>query len=249
MDSIKFDAVWVIHCIEDEDRLKNIEYQKENNQWLKDNLQINLTCRFSHSDLFANSLLLSNSSRYVSNGSEVNLCREFYKIIKTSYLQGFNHICIFEDDFSLIKESIFMEYLKNIPEDFDIIQLSYLFEYCPHQIEDILLNENKFFIKLDFGCWSNCGLCLSKKGMKYFIDAIDKEFLAADIPIFESQNNNPYYGKTNTGKGLNHYIPNIPLIYLDGKDSRVQTENKEKLYKHYKLMDKKHYNIYNNSTN
>ena len=29
-----------------------------------------------------------------------------------------------------------------IPEDFDIIQLSYLFEYCPHQIEDILLNEN-----------------------------------------------------------------------------------------------------------
>ena len=141
------------------------------------------------------------------------------------------------------------DYLENIPEDFDIIQLSYLFEYCPHQIEDILLNENKFFIKLDFGCWSNCGLCLSKKGMKYFIDAIDKEFLAADIPIFESQNNNPYYGKTNTGKGLNHYIPNIPLIYLDGKDSRVQTENKEKLYKHYKLMDKKHYNIYNNSTN
>ena len=36
MDSIKFDAVWVIHCVEDEDRLKNIEYQKENNQWLKD---------------------------------------------------------------------------------------------------------------------------------------------------------------------------------------------------------------------
>lgn len=247
MDSIKFDAVWVIHCVEDEDRLKNIEYQKENNQWLKDNLQINLTCRFSHSTLFANSLLLSNSSRYVSNGSEVNLCREFYKIIKTSYLQGLNYICIFEDDFSLIKESIFMEYLKNIPEDFDIIQLSYLFEYCPHQIEDILLNENKF-IKLDFGCWSNCGLCLSKKGMKYFIDTIDKEFLAADIPIFESQNSNPYYGKTNTGKGLNHYIPNIPLIYLDGKDSRVQTEDKEKLYKHYKLVDKKHYNIYN-STN
>lgn len=238
-----FDKIYVIHCVENEERMKNIEFQiKENNL----NLEIFWSCYHPHSYVCANSLILSNRGRRINNGSEFNLTRNFYTIIKTSYLRGFKNILIFEDDFSLMKSEMLNEFVDQIPEDFDIIQFSLLFNEAMYDYKNLQkeYENDKYFIKAPFGAWSNNGLALSRKGMKYFIDKIDKEFLAADYPAFESSNNYYLLGKT-TNSNLNHYISTVPIVYINQYfKSSVQTENKDDIYYMYKYIDKKYYNIY-----
>ena len=251
MDSLKnIEKMYVIHCVENEKRLENIKYQFEHNKIVEANTEIYWTCYFPFSDVAANAMLLSNKSRFLSNKNEYNLTREFYRIIKVAYLQGVKSICIFEDDFSLINEKDFIKFMNNLPEDFDIVQLSYLFNDDMYDFKK-LLNKYKngiLWVEKNFGAWSNNGLILSRKGMKYFIDNINKEFKAADIPTHESKNDNAYFGKINqSNKDLKHYIPTIPLIYVDGINSTVQTANgdsKEDIYRFYsKYLDSKKYNV------
>ena len=140
--------------------------------------------------------------------------------------------------------------IDNIPNDFDIIQFSILAnrEILPDYRE--IQNEyesGKHFIECKKGYWSNCGLALSRKGMKYFIDAIDKEFLAADIVAFEDTNKIYFFGKNNIKSGLKHYIPTVPLVYLnDLGDSKIQETSKAELYEYYTHIDKQFYNILHN---
>lgn len=240
-----FDKIFVIHCIENEPRLKNIQFQKEQSGL---NLEIHETCYFPWSQQAVNGLILSNRGRSVINGSEFNLTREFYSIIKRSYLKGLKRILIFEDDFSLMKNEVLNEFLENIPEDFDIIQFSLLLTEEIYDFENIANEYEKgvYFTKTPFGAWSNNGLALSRKGMEYFISRIDKEFMAADYPIFESANKFDFYGKKDQGKlfGLNHYIPTIPLVFLDKRfDSQVQQESKKDLYKIYNYLNRSYYNL------
>lgn len=248
MDYIKdIDKVYVIHCVENEKRLNNINFQKTKNKWLNNKLEIWWTCYHPYSDIMANAMILSGKSRYISNKNELNLVREFYTIIKTSYYKGYNNICIFEDDFSLINEEYFNQFMINIPNDFDIIQLSYLLvEKNIHNI-NYLLSNNILWIEKNNGGWSNNGIILSRNGMKYFIDFIDNEFVAADIPMHESKNKDMYYGRINQSRNLNHYISSIPLVFVDGYDSTVQNNTKDEIYKLYReQLNKDLYNIYQN---
>lgn len=238
-----FDKIFIIHCLENTERQKNIEFQLSNlSQETKDKIEIHKTCYFPFSKQAQLGLLFTNKTRYISSAAEYNLVREFYQIIKTSYLQGYKNILIFEDDFSLIKEEILELYFDKLPEDWDILQLSILCNEYQLDYEK-LFNSDLLWIKKDFGAWSNNGLGLSRSGMKYWIDFIDKEFVAADIPIHESKNNLSYYGKTNQCY-LNHYVPNLPLVYITGEDSSVQSESKTDLYKIYENLNKEYYNIY-----
>ena len=83
--------------------------------------------------------------------------------------------------------------------------------------------------------------------MKYFIDAIDKEFLAADIVAFEDTNKIYFFRKNNIKSGLKHYIPTVPLVYLnDLGDSKIQETSKAELYEYYTHIDKQFYNILHN---
>ena len=241
-----FDKVYVIHCIENEERLNNIQFQVKNSGL---DLEIHETCYFPWSQQAVNGLILSNRGRYVVNGSEFNLTREFYSIIKRSYLKGYNHILIFEDDFNLMKNEYLNDFVDHIPEDFDIIQFSILAnrEILPNYyvIGKEYEENGKYFIEPPEGFWSNCGLALSRKGMKYFIDTIDEEFIAADIVAFENKNKIFFYGKTNVKSGLKHYIPTVPLVYLiDNGDSQIQKSSKHELYEYYDNIDKDFYNIY-----
>ena len=246
-----FDKIYVIHCAENEERMKNIEFQiNENNL----DIEIFWSCYYPHSYICINSLIFSNKAKSINYSSEFNLTRNFYSIIKTSYLRGFNRILIFEDDFSLMKTEILNDFIENIPNDFDIIQFSLLFKDDMYSSDDIIKEyeeHNKYFIKAPFGAWSNNGLALSRKGMKYFIDEIDKKFKAADYPIFESTNPYDFYGNKNNNEKyqLNHYFSTVPIVYLDQRfSSNVQFEKKDELYKYYKNFNKSYYNlIYENN--
>ena len=229
--------------------MTNIEWQLNSfPEHVLNKVSIEFTCYFPFSDVCANALLFSNKSRFLNNKNEFNLTREFYRIIKTSYCLGLERILILEDDFVFMQPHIAEEFLKEMPEDFDIIQLSYLFNDKQYDYVDII-NEYKKgskFIKKTFGAFSNNGLCLSRNGMKWWLERIESEFTAADIPAHESKNNMHFFGKTNlANKEINHYIPTIPVIYVDGMNSSVQTEDKYELYKFYTLLDKNIYNIKN----
>ena len=238
--------VHIIHCVENKKRYENILYQIDNNSWLQERFKIYWTCYFPHSDIAANAMILSNKSRYISNKNEYNLIREFYRIIKVEYLKGSNDICIFEDDFSLMKQPLFDKFIDNVPEDFDIIQLSYLFNHNLYEYSNLIkeYNNGKLWINKTFGAWSNNGIILSRKGMKYFIDTVDNELQAADIPMFESKNVLQYFGKCNQND-LKHYIPTLPLVYVDGYDSTVQNDTKNDLYFLYRnVLNKENYSIF-----
>lgn len=250
MDSIKhplnnvFDKIYVIHCAENQKRMNNINMQIEQSGI---DLDIWWTCYHPHSNTMMNGMILSNTVYRASNGRELNLAREFYSIIKTSYLRGMNRILIFEDDFHLMKTENIKEFVDNIPQDFDIIQFSILAELNMFSVDKLEkeLDNGNYFVPMDFGAWSNCGLALSRNAMKYFIDYIDKNFTAADIPIFESTNIIPIYGN-NTNNGLKHYIPTVPLVYLSAEfESQVQTRKKDDtgLYTYYNQINKDYYII------
>jgi len=240
-----FDKIYVIHCAENKERYKNILFQKEENNI---DLDIWWTCYHPWSEVMMNGIILSNACRYILNGNELNLVREFYTIIKTSYLKGYERILIFEDDFQLMKSEYLSMFLDKIPFDFDIIQFSILFNPNFYDIDNLSkeYENGNYFIKAPTGFWSNCGLALSRKGMEYFIKSIDKEFQAADIPIFENSNINKSFGKINLQNNLNHYISTVPLVYLSRNKSSIQTkENKDEelLYKYYETIEEKYYNI------
>lgn len=239
-----FDKIYVIHCAENLERMNNIKLQITESEI---DLDIWWTCYHPHSDVMMNGMILSNSVYRASNGRELNLAREFYTIIKTSYLRGYNNVLIFEDDFHLMKTECIKPFCDNIPKDFDIIQLSILAETWMFSIDELRkeYNNGKYFIPMKFGAWSNCGLALSRNGMKYFIDYLDNVFTAADIPIFESTNIIPIYGNK-IDNNLNHYIPTVPLVYLNNSfKSQVQIKYKDDsfLYKLYEYINKENYII------
>lgn len=238
-----FDKIYIIHCVENKKREENIKYQLKKLTCDLSKLNIHETCYFPFSKQAQLGLFFTNKTRNLQTASEYNLTREFYQIIKTSYFKGYEHILIFEDDFSLINQDLIDKYFNELPKDWDILQLSYQLNKHQYDYSKILNNPN-YWIKKDFGAWSNNGLGLSRNGMKYWIDYIDKEFVAADIPTHESTNNIKYYGKINQSH-LNHYIPNLPLVYIDGVDSTVQTDDKSDIYELYESLDKNLYTIYN----
>ena len=152
-----FDKIYVIHCVEDEERYKNVIYQQENS-----NIDLDIwwtTKSHPFTDQMLNGILLSGHGRYIINKNELNLLREFYSIIKISYDRGLNRILIFEDDFSLMRNGYIEKFISNIPDDFDIIQFStlsnkQLFDY------NILMKqyaEGKLFVECNSGYWSNNG--------------------------------------------------------------------------------------------
>lgn len=246
----KFDKVYVIHCVEDNQRYNNIIYQKE-----KSGLNFDIwwtTKSHPFSEQMLNGILLSGYGRYIINKNELNLVREFYSIIKISYDRGFNNILIFEDDFSLMKNEYINEFISNMPEDFDIIQFSTLSNKKLFDYTELIdkYNNGILFTEVNAGFWSNNGLALSRNGMKYFLDYYNNEFVAADIPQFEFNNTNKFFGNTyikEKHSNIKFYISTVPIVYLQYKfNSNVQNSEditKNELYQYYESIDKKFYNI------
>lgn len=252
----KFDKIYVIHCVEDTVRYNNIQYQKEQSGIDFDIWWTTKSHPFSEQML--NGILLSGYGRYIVNKNELNLVREFYAIIKIAYERSFNHILIFEDDFSLMKNENIEEFISNIPEDFDIIQFSTLANKKLFNYDNLIKQyENGIlFTQVNSGFWSNNGLALSRNGMKYFLDYYKTEFVAADIPQFEINNTNKFFGKIyikEKYKNIKSYISTVPLVYLQYElNSNVQSaedKSKQELYAYYKLVDKQYYYIYENNKN
>ena len=154
-----------------------------------------------------------------------------------------------------MKNEYINEFISNIPNDFDIIQFSTLANKKLFDYNKLIktYSEGKLFTECNSGFWSNNGLALSRKGMKYFLDYYNSEFVAADIPQFEFNNTDKFFGKTyikEKNQDIKSYISTVPLVYLQySLNSNVQDyddPSKKELYEYYNLLDKQYYNILSN---
>lgn len=232
--------IYCLHCVEDVCRYDNIIKQFNK---LDLNVQMWETCRQPHMDILYTGIILSNNYENICKYNEYNCLREHYTIIKTSYLKGYENILIFEDDIFLLNDkSLFIDFINNIPDDYDICRLG---GFCNNDHPE--LNESfksgLYWKKLDFGVWGTQGFILSRKGMKYFIDYIDNVLCPADWPLFVNTNFEPIYGKLNYKKDeINQYISTIPLLYIrNDVPSSIRNTEEDSCFNFYKNIDIKNY--------
>ena len=189
----------IYNCFENELNLKTYNLFKISNM-----LDSSITCHFDLCLLFA-----------------------YYNIIYNAFNNNLSHILIFEDNFKLLKKEYLTEFMDHLPFDFDIIQFSILDK--ENLLENNFLQKesenDNYFVTTKYNFVSNNGLFLSKDGMKYFIETINKKLVHPYLPIYNSNK-----------KILRHYISTVPIVYLENTDEYSYNNI-------YSKLDKSLYNL------
>ncbi len=114
---------------------------------------------------------------------------EQYKTIKQAYNRGFERIMICEDDLRVRTENeqIFMNAIKNLPQDANIIKCNSIV----YQTYDIVntkygdleeYDENYFKYKaLQFNYYGSICMIYDRKGMEFFLDIMNKYLVEFDV--------------------------------------------------------------------
>lgn len=178
------------------------------------------------------------SRQCFSKPNEYDCVRNHYSIIKQSFDLGYENILILEDDIRFLKPSLLNPLLENIPEDFDIIRFNGFSTMDSAKNFMNLYNQGTLYVKnpntklWNAGCYG-----LSRKGMKYYIEYIDKNLWVADGPLYDV----PDY--------INYYISTIPgaiqvdkeVIASDIRNNQNDSINYNKDNTYECLIDKTYY--------
>ena len=177
---LPFDKIYCLHLTESEERL-NSSKQEFIKMGIYDDVNYWWTCRHPYTKEIHDFLVSNGFFRIniMNAPNAYNCARNWYEIIKTSYLRGYEHILCFEDDiiFNVSKEE-FETFMNNIPNDYDIIRFAYIDHNNTFKDNECLYVEdyNNFF----YGAMM---FALNRNGMKYYIDYMDEHFGAADFPF------------------------------------------------------------------
>lgn len=210
----KFDICYVLNLSDRQDRRDRMELQFNlmhfedinESSWLR----YHYTTKFPYNELIANAFNVSNKGRF-TKANEYDCARNHYAIVKECYDRGFNHILIIEDDIKFLKDNkTFINFIDNIPVDYDILQFGG-FTTDP-RAKGILekYDENIYWTKhRDVALWNASMYALSRKGMEFYIAFMDKFFWVADGPLYKAPIND---------KLINTYISTIPLVIQEDKN-------------------------------
>jgi GR25 family glycosyltransferase involved in LPS biosynthesis len=165
------------------------------------------------------------------------------KIIKKAYDEGLNHILIMENDIRFLKDiSILEEYINNIPDDYDIILLDYIYGYFPYEINRLSKKDkSKHFINIGFdnNVWSAGCYLLSRKGMEHIIYNQSKNLKQPDYDTT--------YKKLDVEDNLVRYIPRINLsvqkVFENNLRFKVHNEDNTKYRYELQGVNLNDYNI------
>lgn len=189
---LPFDKVYCLHLVEDTNRYENIKKQfKKLN--IEDQVNIWWTCKRPISNFIGDKLTTLHSRGYddvISQynfktlyGGAFNCAYEFYTIIKTTYLQGYETILVMEDDIIFYDDFDYEHFFSNLPNDWDILRLGY-----SKQHEEYIKKHNtsgNFLFKADVQFAGMCLTAFNRKAMKFYIDFMDDKFKYSDAPISE----------------------------------------------------------------
>ena len=213
--------------------LKNIIDENQ----LPSNFNIIYGTPFPYNNIIINAFNTTGKGRF-TKPNEYDCSRNHYSIIKQAYDLGYSHVLVMEDDICFLNNiNLFIKYIENIPNDYDIIQFGG-FTANPaieKYLEKDLNNIKTFWVKhKDVGIWNTSMYMLSRKGMEFYLTFMDKLFWVADGPLYKAPIND---------KIINTYLSTIPLVIQadknivasDIRDEKVDTidYNKQNLYEQY----------------
>lgn len=122
--------------------------------------------------------------RYFNYGENVRKTFAHYKCIREAYELGYEHILVIEDDILILKHKDWIiEYLNNLPEDYDLVLLSrygltteatYYNDYFQNMF---YIDENGIYY-MSF-CAST--YLMSHNGMKKWLDKFESEYMTIDF--------------------------------------------------------------------
>lgn len=110
-------------------------------------------------------------------GYVFNCTFEHYSIIKQAYERGINSILICEDDIEFIKSKEEIEQIfNNLPENYSIVKFTTTYPQVMQRTGEFTKAEDtKESWHLSTLCY-----CMSRAGMKLYIDSVDRYFTSAD---------------------------------------------------------------------
>jgi len=203
----KFDICYVLNLSDRKDRRDNMERQFalmefENinkSEWLR----YHYTTKFPYNTLIANAFNSSKKGLF-TKPNEYDCARNHYAIIKECYDRGMKHILVMEDDILFLKNNkTFLEYIHNIPDDYDILQFGG-FTTDPNAVNILNKADKEYWVKhKDVLFWNASMYAMSRKGMLFYITFMNKFFWVADGPLYKAPLND---------KLVNTYISTIPLV-------------------------------------
>lgn len=210
----RFDICYVLNLssrndrrIHMENQFKYLELEDINTSvWLR----YHYSTLFKYNDIIIKAFNSTNKGRF-TKPNEFGCAREHYSIVRECYERGFSHCLIMEDDIKFLKDKDkFIEFIDQIPEDFDIIQFGG-FTADPRCVNILnMYNEGKYWVKHKECCIWNCSMyALSRKGMAFYLAFMDKFFWVADGPVYKAPLND---------KLINTYICTLPLVIQLDKD-------------------------------
>ena len=177
---LPFDKIYCLHITERQDRF---EFSKEEfiKMGIYDDVDYWWTCHHPYTKEIHSFLLNNNIFRTdnpYNRESAYNCARNWYEVIKTSYLRGYEHILCIEDDikFNISKED-FEKFMKRIPDNYEVIRFGYLDGHIFKNNECFYIQDYSKFI------YGNQMFALNRSGMKYYIDYMDEHYGEADFPF------------------------------------------------------------------
>lgn len=186
--NLPFEKIYMIHCAEDKKRYDYcMRHFKE--LGIENNVNIWWTARRNYGEDIRKSFdgvvcpyydSLFKANPYIYSGV-LNVSLEHYTIIKMSYERGFNNVLILEDDVKFISDiDKLNEFMDNIPPDYDILKLFYIFGPSEEGYGD------KYFTKKKVPNWGLIcnSYALSRKGMEEMIRIYEEKIIPCDI-VFE----------------------------------------------------------------
>ena len=146
------------------------------------------------------------------------LCQSLLDIYKKNIINNYGNILICEDDCIFVKdfENKFNEYIKHLPQDWDMVHFGYL-------KSDLVIKEkiNEYYSTYEYKPGNQCFL-VTKKACEILFENLSRPIQPSDSDMSERV----------TRKGLlKCYISNERLGYqIDGDDSNTIPKGSKKFY-------------------
>lgn len=163
---------------------------------------------FPHNDIIAQAFNTSKRGRF-TKANEYDCARNHYAIIRTCYDLGYDRCLVVEDDVLFLRNAdVLINYIKNVPQDFDILQGGGF--TTDKRILQYMQTQDLWFRHKHVGLWNASFYALSRRGMEFYLTFMDKMlFWVADGPLY----------KAPLSEGvINTYASQIPLTIQADKN-------------------------------
>lgn len=213
MNINELDAIYCLHCAENEDRYIRMQSQFKK-IGLEDKVTWWWTCYRDISNKVGDLLTEMHTDAYDDMrknsdsvyGRVFNCAFEHYTIIKSSYLRGMNNILIFEDDIEFCGDKQWFEQvLSKVPYDYDICKLFY--GWGP--VDNITSFDTDIFER-KFVPSSTVAYMMNRIGMKAYINSANEQFRCADLNFLGVDTNS-----------VNFYVNKYQIIKLSNTQTTI----------------------------